>query len=75
MIDVQAAAVAANVSTRTIRRWIAAGMPSTLVNGQRRIDPDDLHHEDTPLHHQDGQMWSGPHCPTLAVIDALKEKP
>ena len=43
MIDVQAAAVAANVSERTIRRWIAAGMPSSLVNGQRRIDPDDLH--------------------------------
>ena len=43
MIDVQAAAVAANVSERTIRRWIAAGMPSTLVNGQRRIDLDDLH--------------------------------
>ena len=36
---------------------------------------DDLHYEDTPLHHQDGQMWSGPHCPTLAVIDALREKP
>ena len=35
---------------------------------------DDLHCEDTPLHHQDGQMWSGPHCPTLAAIDALKEK-
>ena len=43
MIDVQAAAVAANVSERTIRRWIAAGMPSSLVNGQRRIDLDDLH--------------------------------
>ena len=36
---------------------------------------DDLHHEDgTPLHHQDGQMWSGPHCPTLAAIDALREE-
>ena len=35
---------------------------------------DDLHHEDTPLHHQDGQMWSGPHCPVIAAIDALKEK-
>ena len=43
MIDVQAAAVAANVSERTIRRWIAAGMPSSLVDGQRRIDLDDLH--------------------------------
>ena len=43
MIDVPTAAVAANVSERTIRRWIAAGMPSSLVNGQRRIDLDDLH--------------------------------
>ena len=43
MIDVPTAAVAANVSERTIRRWIAAGMPSTFVNGQRRIDLDDLH--------------------------------
>lgn len=43
MIDVQAAALAVNVSTRTIRRWIAAGMPTTVVNGQRRIDIDDLH--------------------------------
>ena len=36
---------------------------------------DDLHYEDdTPLHHQDGQMWSGPHCPTLASIDALRRE-
>ena len=43
MIDVPTAAVAVNVSTRTIRRWIAAGMPTTVVNGQRRIDLEDLH--------------------------------
>lgn len=36
---------------------------------------DDLHYDDdTSLHHQDG-MWSGPHCPTLAAIDALRERP
>lgn len=44
MIDVPTAAMAANVSERTIRRWIAAGMPSSIVNGQRRIDLDDLGH-------------------------------
>ena len=34
----------------------------------------DVHYDDddTPLHHRDGVMWSGPHCPTLAAIDALR---
>lgn len=36
---------------------------------------DDMHYpDDTPLHHVGG-MWSGPYCPVLAAIDALKEKP
>lgn len=36
---------------------------------------DDLHYDDdTALHHQNGQMWSGPHCPVIAAIDALKDK-
>ena len=36
---------------------------------------DDMHYDDdTHLHHQDG-MWTGPHCPVIASIDALKEKP
>ncbi len=35
---------------------------------------DDLHHEDTPLHHQNGEQWSGPHCPTMAAIDALRRE-
>jgi hypothetical protein len=43
VIDIPTAALAVNVSTRTIRRWIAAGMPTTVVHGQRRIDLDDLH--------------------------------
>ena len=30
--------------------------------------------DDTHLHHQDG-LWTGPHCPVIASIDALKEKP
>ena len=34
---------------------------------------DDMH-DDTHLHHQDG-LWTGPHCPVIASIDALKEKP
>jgi hypothetical protein len=42
-IPIPAAAIAANVTTRTIRRWIAAGMPSHLVNNQRLINLDDLH--------------------------------
>lgn len=36
---------------------------------------DDMHYDDdTPLHHQDGR-WNGPHCPVIAAIDALREKP
>ena len=36
---------------------------------------DDMHYDDdTPLHHRDGR-WNGPHCPALAAIDALREKP
>lgn len=36
---------------------------------------DDMHYDDdTPLHHQDG-LWTGPHCPIIASIDALREKP
>jgi hypothetical protein len=36
---------------------------------------EDMHYEDdTPLHHQDGKMWSGSHCPTLAAIDALRRE-
>ena len=34
---------------------------------------DDMHNEDgTPLHHPNGVMWSGPHCPVIALIDALR---
>lgn len=36
---------------------------------------DDMHYDDdTPLHHQDG-LWTGPHCPIIASIDALRETP
>lgn len=37
---------------------------------------DDMHYDDddTPLHHRDGLMWSGPHCPTMAAIDALRRE-
>ena len=36
---------------------------------------DDMHNEDdTPVHHPGGEMWSGPYCPVLAAIDALREK-
>jgi hypothetical protein len=36
---------------------------------------DDLHYDDdTSLHYQDGVMWSGPHCPTMAAIDALRRE-
>jgi hypothetical protein len=33
---------------------------------------DDMH--DEPLHHRDGR-WNGPHCPVIAAIDELREKP
>lgn len=34
---------------------------------------DDMHNEDdTPLHHLGGDMWSGPHCPVIALIDAIR---
>ena len=42
-VPIPSAAIAINVSQRTIRRWIAAGMPSDLVNNQHLIDLDDLH--------------------------------
>jgi hypothetical protein len=36
---------------------------------------DDMHNEDdTPVHHVGGDMWSGPFCPVIAAIDALREK-
>ena len=36
---------------------------------------DDMHYDDdTPLHHRDG-LWTGPHCPIIASIDALRETP
>jgi hypothetical protein len=32
----------------------------------------DFHNlDDTPFHHV-GDMWSGPHCPVIAALDALK---
>lgn len=36
---------------------------------------DDMHEEDdSPLHHPAGAMWSGPHCPVIAAIDALRKE-
>ena len=35
---------------------------------------DDMHNEnDSPSHHVDGEMWSGPYCPVIAAIEALRE--
>jgi hypothetical protein len=38
---------------------------------------DDMHNLDnTPFHHVDGETWSGPYCPVIAALDAIKgEKP
>jgi hypothetical protein len=34
----------------------------------------DFHNlDDTPFHHL-GEMWSGPHCPVIAALDAIKEE-
>jgi hypothetical protein len=36
----------------------------------------DMHNEDdTPLHHVGEEMWSGPFCPVIATIDALRKRP
>ena len=36
---------------------------------------DDMHNEDdTPIHHVGGEMWSGPFCPVIAAIDALRNE-
>jgi hypothetical protein len=36
---------------------------------------DDMHNEDdTPVHHVGGEMWSGPFCPVIAHIDALRKR-
>ena len=36
---------------------------------------DDMHNEDdTPVHHVGVEMWSGPFCPVIAAVDALREK-
>ena len=35
---------------------------------------DDMHNEDdSPVHHVGGEMWSGPSCPVIAAIDALRD--
>jgi len=34
---------------------------------------DDMHNEDdSPFHHVGDAMWTGPHCPVIAALDALK---
>jgi hypothetical protein len=36
---------------------------------------DDMHNDDdSPVHHVGGEMWSGPFCPVIAAIDALREQ-
>ena len=36
---------------------------------------DDMHNEDdTPVHHVGGELWSGPFCPVIAAVDALRER-
>jgi hypothetical protein len=33
----------------------------------------DFHNlDDSAFHHADGDMWSGPHCPVIAALDALE---
>lgn len=37
---------------------------------------DDMHNDDdTSVHHVGGEMWSGPYCPVIAAIDALRDNP
>ena len=33
----------------------------------------DMHNlDDSPFHHVGDEMWSGPHCPVIAALDAIK---
>jgi len=33
----------------------------------------DMHNlDDSPFHHVGDAMWTGPHCPVIAALDALK---